>query len=106
MQLGRYSVPSYPTSSPAHKRNSELYSSPIKLAALSPRSFYAVGQMETPPSPSCHDENGGAEESRDDLTTIVKKCDFHCILNEESTVDKISEGTITSSLFGKSSGRG
>ncbi len=106
MQLGQYSVPSYPTSSPAHKCNSESYSSPIKLAELSPISFYAVGQMETPPSSSCHDENGSAEESRDDLTKTVKKCDFHCILNEESTVDKISEGAITSSLFGKSPGRG
>ncbi len=106
MQLGP-NVPSYLTSSPDHKRNSVSYSSPIKLASLSPRSFYAVGQMETPPSPSCHDENGHAEESRDIVKTSVKKCDFHCILSEESTTgDKILDRVTTSNLFGKSPGRG
>ncbi len=89
-----------PPSSPAHRRNSEPYSSPIKLAALSPRSFYAAGQMETPPSPPCHDENGGAEEPRDDAE-ITKKCDFHLMLNEESAAGKRSEGATTSNLFGE-----
>ncbi len=93
------------TSSPAHRRHSEPYSSPIKLPALSPRSFYAAGQMKTPPSPHCHENNGAKEPRDDDVVTAVKKCDFRLALNDESAVDKRSDGTTTTSnLFEKSSG--